>query len=519
MFIKKHNTFIAKLFHKALVFGAGGRVAVGGEFHLVAAKDESVHAVDVYYPLVETAEGVALDTDVLVVAGVLLVRNTAAYGNHRAAPAGRTVHTIVEDVITDSNIPHPRLFVPETPVSLEQYRRAGSVEDVILDDHLPARADQQPPGPVVAYVATAYQHIRVSAVFRHHVPGSEAVRQLPAEIHLRIFAVEVFHALYFGVSAGLQGGFFRKFHLHPGLDEVAPDLRPVTPAQKGPVARKELLHGHIPAVDIGSIILLVAEDAIFHPYVSLAVYEVGGVGGDADDAAASGRRFDIHPQQVNVLGTLGDDAHPAAVVQFYVRQRHPLAVVDEETWMMPVGRPEYQGVPHDGIPEILPPYDEASGAGLLGRIAICRKPVIVGVICHLPARGIELQKVRIGIFLPIRSQEAQLSLHQPGPGILGELQFEEALPGAHDLPFRHEGPVEIYGKVPHRDIPAFLEVEWGDMPGKHQHRPVPFDAEILHTLQLEGNPLHRRIVVADVLVFLEGQSRLYMQGVAGEHQR
>ena len=269
---------------------------------------------------------------------------------------------------------------------------------------------------------------------------------------------------------------------------------------------------------VGRIILLVAEDAVQHADEALAVDEMRGIGRDADHPVGTGRRLHIQTQQFDILRTLGDHAHPAAVVDPYILQGHVLAVEQGKGGIVARCRAEGQDVADRRLPEILAVQAVAARPDLLRRISVGPDPVIVDMVGHFLAHGIELQQAGEGINLPVGLPETERALQQVDVVMLREFHFEEALAHGCDPPFGYEGAGEIDGQVPHLDPAAALQVEGRDMTGKEEHGPVPLDGEVLPVLQLEGDALHRRVVVADILILLEGAGRFDAERVAGQDQ-
>ena len=105
---------------------------------VVAREAESIDRVDVDDARVGDAERVALNEDVAVVACTGSVRDAAADGDAGGAPRRAAVVAVLSEVATDHHIAHARLFEPVVGIPLEEDRRTGDVEVVVLDDDPPA---------------------------------------------------------------------------------------------------------------------------------------------------------------------------------------------------------------------------------------------------------------------------------------------------------------------------------------------------------------------------------------------
>ena len=226
------------------------------------------------------------------------------------------------------------------------------------------------------------------------------------------------------------------------MDAVLPG---VPPAKQEFVGREHLVHRHVPPMDIGRVVLLASEDAVDHPDIALAVDEMGGVGRNADDPVRTGRGLYIEPKQFDVFGALGDDAHPAAVVQFDVDQVESVTVQKGEGRIVPIGRPESQNVADGAVSVVAPVETEATGAHFLGLGLLRPDPVVMDMIGHLLPGGIEFKEAGIGIGLAVLIQEEQVPLPESRLVMLGELHFEKALPHRRNHAFGHESTFEVNG--------------------------------------------------------------------------
>ena len=270
------------------------------------------------------------------------------------------------------------------------------MEVVVLDDDPPARAEQQAARPVAAHPAAADLDVGIPFVGRHDVFRSGPVGQRLGEGHLGIDAVEPAHRLHRPAGIGGHRAVVHQFDLHPLAEEIDAVLSRVAPAQQGTVGSLDPLDGHVEAVDVRRVVLLVLEHAVDHADVAAAIDIVRGIGRDADHAVLAGSRRDDHPLERDVAAALRDDPHAAAVVQRHVAERHAARIGDREAGVQTGRGAEDHHVADRSLQvrTVDPPIPVPAPAG---RDRSACNPVIVGPEGRFAPHGIEFEQVRVGV--------------------------------------------------------------------------------------------------------------------------
>lgn len=245
---------------------------------VVVGESEPVDAVEVDDAGVEDAEGVSLDADVAVVSACRAIRDSAADGDAGCAPAQTAVVSVFETVVPDRDVAHAGLFEPEVAVPLEEDRGAGDVEVVLLDDHLPARTDQQPAGAVSGHPASPDQHVGTGLVGGDQMARSDRVGEGFGEGHLRELLVEALHLPDCATGIGRQRAVVYHLDLHALAEEVDAVLPAVGEPEPECFRADASDDGHVDAVDVCGVVLLVEERAVEQADLPRAVGEMGGVG-------------------------------------------------------------------------------------------------------------------------------------------------------------------------------------------------------------------------------------------------
>ena len=484
---------------------------------VIRGETEARRAVEVDDPGVKHPERVALDADVAVVARGRTVGNAAARGDAGGAPAPAAVVAVFEEVVADHHVAHARLLVPEVGVSLEEDRGARDVEVALLDDDRAARAEQQAAGAVAPHAAPLDEHLGIALVGRHHMAPLDALGQRLGEGHLGVDLVDPLRRLHRAVGVGFDIVVVDQFETHSRADEVDAVLPRIAPAQQHPVGPRHPVGGHVEAVDVGRIVLLVLEHAVDHADIPAAVDEVRGVGRDADHAVLAGRRHDDEPAQLDVVAALGDDAHAAAVVEIHVANRDAAAVGQRKGGIVARRGAEHHDVAHRSR-QVVAADAHAAVRQLLGRDRPARQPEIVGEEGRFATLGVELQQVGEGVDRALLVAEAQAAVDDVAAVLLGELDFEPAGARRRDDAFGVERARVVDLEVADRHVRTPLEVERRDEAREEQLRAAPLDRQIVEPLKVEGDALEALVVVADEQVLLGRAVGTQPQPAARQHE-
>ncbi len=139
-----------------------------------------------------------------------------------------------------------------------------------------------------------------------------------------------------------------EFQTRPGLHKIHAGLLRVNQPHFKTVRREDAHDAGIEAVDVGGVVLLLLKHAVFHLDLPPAVHEVRCVRRGAHNPFAARWRRHVHLLQENVGTALGNDAHPATMVDGHIRQANARAVRNHHAGKLAHFRTENENVPCGG---------------------------------------------------------------------------------------------------------------------------------------------------------------------------
>ena len=188
------------------------------------------------------------------------------------------------------------------------------MKDIVLDYRFAARSKQQSARAVVADCAVGDGHLRSRLRACDHIAGLQFFRQRRCEDHARVLFIQPFNGFHHSLAIGDHAWAVHEFEAFLGQDEVESELLRMNQAHLDFIWRELACDLRVDAVDVGSVVFLIFEQAVRHHNAAGAVDEMSGVGGDADYAAAARRGGYLHVVELDIAAALRDNAHSAAMV-------------------------------------------------------------------------------------------------------------------------------------------------------------------------------------------------------------